>query len=89
MSSNTIVPFPLFNTRTWIELENGYFLLESKKPRYKHYFIYDGHRRSYLLHREDGPAIENDDNGANLWYLNGKCYSEEDYTQMLSLKVFW
>jgi hypothetical protein len=42
------------------------------------------------LHREDGPAIEN--NGINYWYYNGtlvKCSSQKDFERLLRLKLFW
>jgi len=39
------------------------------------------------LHREDGPAIEND-NGAKYWYLNGVSYTEQHYKyKMRSIKL--
>jgi len=41
--------------------------------------------KGYLIHRENGPAIEWD-NGDRMWYLNGIRYSEEDYLKMMNLK---
>ena len=41
-----------------------------------------------LCHREDGPAIEFAD-GTKEWYLNGKEVTEDEYPQLVKLKVFW
>ena len=43
------------------------------------------------LHREDGPAVENND-GTKHWYLNGRwinCSSQEEFKRLIKLKVFW
>ena len=48
----------------------------------------DGGKRWYLngkLHREDGPAIEN--NGYKEWYLNGEYYTEEEFNKKMSSAV--
>jgi hypothetical protein len=41
--------------------------------------------KGYLIHREDGPAIECKD-GDKYWYLNGKEYSEQKYLKIINLK---
>jgi hypothetical protein len=41
-----------------------------------------------LLHREDGPAIENA-NGDKWWYLQGKQYTKEEYWRLVKLKSLW
>lgn len=44
-------------------------------------FYYKG----YLIHHEDGPAIEWND-GGKFWYLNGNSCEEEEYNRIMSLK---
>ena len=42
--------------------------------------FYYSDREMTVLHREDGPAIEDDngdDNGSKSWYLNGKLHRED------------
>ena len=39
--------------------------------------------KSGELHREDGPAVEWSD-GIKTWWLNGKCYSLEEYMELIS-----
>jgi len=41
--------------------------------------------RGYLLHRQDGPAIEWSDRSIS-WILNGKKYLEKEYWNMINLK---
>ena len=44
-----------------------------------------------LLHREDGPAIE-DSNGDKFWYINGEninCETQEEFERLLKIKAFW
>jgi len=43
--------------------------------------------RGYLLHREDGPAVQwNNSYGINEYFLNGKRYSEKEYMERKILK---
>jgi hypothetical protein len=50
---------------------------------------YDSHGILYykgrLVHRDHGPAIEYAF-GDKEWYLNGKCYSEKEYLNIINLK---
>jgi len=39
----------------------------------------------YLIHRENGPAIEWN-NGVKAWCLNGISYSEEEYWNIISMR---
>jgi hypothetical protein len=47
--------------------------------------INDNYYKGYLLHREDGPAIECS-NGDKDWFLNGKWYTEKEYWKIINLK---
>jgi len=38
----------------------------------------------YLIHRENGPAIEYI-NGDKSWYLNGKVYTKNEYLSIINL----
>jgi len=43
--------------------------------------------KGYLLHRDDGPAIDwNDVSIKSQYFLNGIRYSEEEYLKIISLK---
>lgn len=50
------------------------------------------------LHREDGPAVEYDDNpdieyaDYKSWWINGEkvnCFSQEEFENFMKLKAFW
>jgi len=41
--------------------------------------------RGYLIHREDGPAVEGN-HGFKEWWLNGIKYSEKEYYKVINLK---
>jgi len=41
--------------------------------------------KGYLIHREDGPAIEGTD-GFKEWWLNGIEYLEQEYLKIINLK---
>jgi len=57
------------------EFDNGMF------SNYNTYEYYKG----YLVHRENGPAIEWD-NGDKSWYFEGKKFSEKNYYKIINLK---
>jgi len=43
------------------------------------------HFNGYLIHRDNGPAIEWN-NGHEEWFLNGICYTKEEYYKILNFK---
>ena len=45
--------------------------------RYKDRIEY---KKDYKLHREDGPAVEYFEGVGNQYYVDGKLYSSEEYT---------
>jgi hypothetical protein len=62
---------------TTASYSGGPGILKSKKPKMRKYR--DGTRKWFLngiLHREDGPAIEDAD-GSRWWYLNGERHRED------------
>jgi hypothetical protein len=40
-----------------------------------------------LIHREDGPAVEYSDSRANLWYINDKHLTEEEFNEYRARNV--
>jgi len=43
--------------------------------------------KGYLLHCEDGPAVQwTDSYGINEWFINGHQYSEKEYMERKNLK---
>ena len=51
------------------------------KIEYKNYTVW--RNEAGELHREDGPAVKWSD-GDKEWWLNGKCYSLEEYMELIS-----
>ena len=50
-------------------------------------FYYDAsieYYKGYLIHRDNGPAIEWN-NGHEEWFLNGICYTKEEYLKIINL----
>lgn len=47
--------------------------------------------RKYLIHRNDGPAIEYPNGNKEWWYEDKKldCTSQKEFEQYLKLKIFW
>jgi len=49
-----------------------------------YYYYYNGlFYKGYLIHRDDGPAIEYS-NGDKCWYLNGKKYTKNEYWEIIN-----
>jgi urease gamma subunit len=49
------------------------------------------HLKDRLLHSNTGPAIEGS-NGQKVWYFEGlklPCSSQEEFEQLMKLKLFW
>jgi len=64
-------------------LDNSYNgIMDTDNFNYKDDKLY---YKGYLLHREDGPAIEWSDNDCQ-WYLFGKEYTKNDYIKVIKIK---
>jgi len=45
------------------------------------------YKKNYNLHREDGPAIEYNDNLNNKYYIEGERYTEDEFTNYKRNKI--
>jgi len=60
------------------KFDNGDYYFDQDSA-YRYYY------RGYLVHREDGPAIEWYD-GDKWWFISGKPYTEKEYWKLMNLK---
>jgi len=57
-------------------------------PLGKYHYFFDLKSMQFILHREDGAAIEYVD-GEKEYYLLGVKYSPEEFERAVKLKLFW
>jgi len=62
---------PYVGKKNKIQIENGYKIINSDENETKWY------NKRGKLHREDGPAVENNKEGFREWYKNGKLHRED------------
>lgn len=52
-------------------------------------FLFNSDTNETIKHCLDGPAIIDDENGIQEWWIEGKQLTEEEFNKYIKMKTFW